>query len=79
MKYIEELIPGSVFVKDEKIFLLTIDHKKDGSKLAFCLENGNPFWMKANDIVDTCPIFKLDKDNNVIPINNLDTQAKDVL
>lgn len=69
MKYIEELIPGSTFVRDDKLFLLTTDYKKDGSKLAFSLNGGQPIWMKASEIVDICPIFRLDKDNNVIPIS----------
>jgi hypothetical protein len=68
MKYIEELIAGQTFVKDNHIFLLTTDYKKDGSKLAVSIEQGNLRWFKPNDMINTVPIFKLDENNNVIPI-----------
>ncbi len=78
MKYIEELTPGSTFIKDNQTFILTIDYKKNGSKLAFCLENGSPSWLKASDIVDICPIFKLDSENNVVPIHKILPQTENI-
>lgn len=78
MKYIEELVPGSTFIKNNTIFLLTTDYKKDGSKLAYSIENGFPFWLKPSDIVDACPLFKLDSDNNVIPIHKILPQTENI-
>lgn len=70
MKYIEELIAGNTFVINDNIFLLTSDFKKDGSKLAYSIIGGNAKWFKASDIVDIMPIYHLDEQNNVAPIQN---------
>lgn len=69
MNYIEEIKPGQAFNKDNHIFVLTTDYKKDGSRLAVSAEQGDLRWFKPNEIVNTAPIFKLDEDNNVIAIN----------
>lgn len=68
MKYIEELTSGDCFIVDNKPYLLTIDFKSNGSKLAYSLENGSPRWVKNTDIVEIMPVYRLDKDNNIIAI-----------
>lgn len=68
MKYIEEIEAGDSFLIDDKPYLLTIDFKNSGYKLAYCLENGCPRWVKNTDIVELMPVYKLDKDNNIIAI-----------
>lgn len=68
MKYIEELLAGNTFSKDNKFFLLTSDFKKNNSRLAYCLTDGNPTWLNGSDIVDELPIYYLDDANNVAPI-----------
>lgn len=74
MKYLEELIPGSIFSKNDSIFILTCDFKKNGSKLAISLQNGLPAWFSGLEMVDICPIYKLDSENNVVSINNISHQ-----
>jgi hypothetical protein len=74
MKYIEELESGQTFAKNNNIFILTTDYKKDGSRLAVSIEQGNLRWFSSNEMVDIAPIFKLDENNNVIPINNITSE-----
>ncbi len=68
MKYIEELNNGDIFAVDQHTFLLTSDFKKNGSKLAYSLKNGNPKWFEASDIVDAVQIYTMDEKNTIIPI-----------
>lgn len=68
MKYIEELHSGDCFIIDNKPYLLTTDFKSNGSKLSYCLENGSPRWVRNGDIVEIMPVYKLDKDNNIVPL-----------
>ncbi len=67
-KYIEELEPGSMFVYDNSVYLLTVDFKKDNSRLAYNIHNGNPRWLRSNLIIEPTEIYTLDKDNNTIPL-----------
>lgn len=68
MKYLEEISSGDCFLFENKLFILTIDFKNNGDRLAYRLDNGSPFWLKSNIVVDINPIYYLDKDNNIIPI-----------
>lgn len=68
MKYIEELIPGNTFTKDNKLFILTTDFKKNNAKLAYCLSDGCPFWFNPSEVVLSTPIYHIDEKNNVVPI-----------
>lgn len=68
MKYIEELINGDCFEYKNKKFLLTSDFRSNGDRLCYSLENGFPFWFKTNDIVNICPIYVLDDNNNIAAI-----------
>lgn len=68
MKYIEEIYGGDCFLLDNKPYLLTIDFKSNGSRLAFSLEDGSPKWVKNTDIVDILPVYRLDSENTIIPL-----------
>jgi hypothetical protein len=68
MKYLEELLCGDCFKLGNKYFLLTQDFKKTGDKLAICLSDGSPKWIKSDEIIDHIELLTLDKDNNIIAI-----------
>lgn len=68
MKYIEEIHNGECFTVDNKHYLLTTDFKSNGYRLAYCLEDGCAKWIKNTDIVDPIQVYRLDKDNNIIPL-----------
>jgi hypothetical protein len=68
MKYLEELSRGDVFTYKEDIFLLTSDYNNNHKKLCYSLVSGFPKWLEDKTIIDECPIYKLDKDNNIIAI-----------
>jgi hypothetical protein len=69
MKYLEELKPGDSFLYQNQLFLLTSDFKANGNKLCYSLVSGFPAWLNSQSIVEQCPIYILDKDNNTIPVN----------
>jgi len=68
MKYIEELDPGNIFSYNNNIYLLTIDFKKNRSKLAFSLKDGTPLWFEPECIVEKISLYTLDPSNNITPI-----------
>jgi hypothetical protein len=68
MKYIEELKPGDTFEYNNSMFILTIDFRKNGSRLAIDLNNGQPKWLDPDCITNPDPIYKLDSSNNILPI-----------
>lgn len=68
MKYIEELTPGDVFELDQKNYLLSSDFKSNGNRSCINISTGQFQWFAGNTIVQICPIYKLDKENNIIPI-----------
>lgn len=68
MKYIEELENGDSFSHKDRLYLLTSDYKKNGQRLSYDLKSGLPFWFNPQDMVDNTPIYKLDTNNNIIPI-----------
>lgn len=78
MKYIEELSPGDTFVLDDKIFLLSTDFKSSGQRMAISFSNGFPTWLKAETMVENLPLFRLDKDNNIIPIKYVSSTTQSV-
>lgn len=67
-KYLEELKPGNTFENNNNKYILTIDYKKDGSKLCINLIDGSSRWMKSNSMVTELPIYSLDTNNNFSPI-----------
>ena len=68
MKYIEELSAGECFTHDNQLFILTVDFKKNGQKLAYSLINGSSRWMNSQDIIEVSPIYTLDENNNISPV-----------
>jgi hypothetical protein len=68
MKYIEELTAGDTFESNGLIFLLTVDFKKSGDKLAYSLLDGSPKWFSSQAIVEAVPVYKLDNENHTIAI-----------
>lgn len=68
MKYIEELEHGDCFSYNNQKFLLTADFKSSGDRLCYNLINGSSSWMKSNSMVDVCPIYTLDDNNNISPV-----------
>lgn len=68
MKYLEELSYGDVFFYKENIFLLTSDYNNNNKKLCYNLVSGFSKWIEDNATVEECPIYRLDKDNNIIAI-----------
>jgi hypothetical protein len=69
MKYLEELNPGDSFSYQNQLFLLTSDFKASGKKLCYSLNNGFANWLSDSTIVEHCPLYILDKDNNTIAVN----------
>jgi len=68
MKYLEEISPGDSFRYENNLYILTIDFKRNGDKLCYSLNDGSPKWLESKTVIETDPIFSLDKDNNIIPI-----------
>ena len=70
MRYLEELESGDSFSYENQVFLLTSDFKASGNRLCYSLTNGFAKWLSGQTIVESCPIYILDKDNNTIPIKH---------
>lgn len=68
MKYLEELFPGDSFKLQDQTYILTSDFKKKGDRYCIDLNNGSSRWILGNTIVEMCPVYTLDKDNNIIAI-----------
>lgn len=68
MKYIEELHPGDTFELDNHKYVLSCDFKQNGDRNCINLFNGQSNWIGSSTIVNICPIYILDKENNIIPI-----------
>lgn len=71
MKYLEQFGYGDTFSFEGKLYILTSDFKvqKDHTQLSCInLKTGHSRWISANSIVDAEPIYRLDNDNNIIPI-----------
>jgi hypothetical protein len=68
MKYLEELSYGDSFIYKNDIFLLTSDYNKNYQKLCYNLSSGFSKWIEDKTIIEECPIYRLDKDNNIVAI-----------
>jgi hypothetical protein len=68
MKYLEELSCGETFVSDNNYWFLTCDFSSQGKRLCYNMNSGYAKWLKPDIMVEICPIYTLDKDNNIIPI-----------
>lgn len=78
MKYIEEINPGDTFVVNNNLYVLSSDFKSNGNRMAVSLDNGFPVWLSGQTIVENLPLFKLDKDNNIIPIKNVAAPSENI-
>jgi len=67
-KYIEELNNGDSFTIDSIIYILTTDFKRSGERSAVSTKDGRCRWFGPSQIVNTCQLYSMDKDNNIIPI-----------
>lgn len=74
--YIEELEGGDCFSFNGCCFVMTNDHKKDGSRLSIDLKTGCCRWLGSDTIIDKISIFHMDNDSNIIAIKEL--SKKDV-
>lgn len=68
MKYLEEITHGSCFLLDDQPYILTADFKSNNQKLCYNINTGFAHWFKDTDIVEPCPLFRLDPSNNIIPL-----------
>lgn len=75
MKYIEELSYGDTFLYNQELYLLTSDFKNNGSHLAIKCSSGFPCWLSSQAIVETSPIFILDKEQNIVPVKTISSQS----
>lgn len=76
MKYIEELSVGNTFTMNDGLFILTTDFKGNGDKYCICLSDGTVRWLPSNAVVEVCPIYTLDKDNNILPVQLMPKNAQ---
>jgi hypothetical protein len=68
MKYLEELEPGDSFNWEDKYYIVSSDYKNNGQRDCINLSNGFNKWFKPDEIVEICPIYILDTDNNIISV-----------
>jgi len=68
MKYLEELSHGDTFLLEENVFILTSDYKSTNKKLCYSMLTGFPRWLDDKTVVELCPVYTLDKDNNVVAV-----------
>lgn len=67
MKFIEELNCGDALLANNEAYIITTDFKKNNDRLCVCLKDGSTRWFAANTVVEPIQIYRLDKDNNIIP------------
>lgn len=68
MKYLEEIATGDSFNHEEQLYIVTSDYKRNGDRLCVNLKTGFGKWLMPNDIVDVCPVYVLDEDNNIVAV-----------
>jgi hypothetical protein len=68
MKYLEELDPGDCFDLEDSTYVLSSDYKKNGDRNCISLNTGFNKWISSDSIVDICPVYKLDEENNIVAI-----------
>ena len=66
--FIEELDSGDCFMHVGCSYILTIDAKKDRSRLCIELKTGSPRWLSPETIVNKIGIFYTDIDSNIVAI-----------
>ncbi|NBU33506.1 hypothetical protein EB118_18135 [bacterium] len=71
MKYLEELVPGSIFLYNNNKYFLSADFKINKSqtkKLCLNFENGYSQWLDANTMVDLLDLYYRDIDGNILSL-----------
>lgn len=68
MKYLEEIATGDSVSFEDNTYIVTSDYKRNGDRLCVNLKTGFNKWLAANAIVDACPIYVLDEDNNIVAV-----------
>jgi hypothetical protein len=76
MRFVEELDCGDCFDINNEFYIVTTDFKKNNDRLCVSLANGSSRWLSGNTLVDTISIYRLDKENNIIPFK--ETQKNDI-
>lgn len=75
MKYLEELEPGSLFLHNNKEYILTADFKKNNDRLCVSLQDGSIRWLSPNESVERVPIYKMDSNNNIVDLKPTKKEA----
>lgn len=79
MNYIEELKFGDSFEYNDICYVLTTDFNKNNLKFCISLMDGFGQWLPGDTIVSKVNLYKLDQNNNIIPIkehkNEYNTQS----
>jgi len=68
MKYLEEIATGDSVSFEDNIYIITSDYKRNGDRLCVNLKTGFSKWLAPNAVVDVCPIYVLDEDNNIVAV-----------
>jgi hypothetical protein len=68
MKYLEEINHGECFLVGNELYLLTADFRSNNQKLCYSLNTGFAHWFNDQEMVESCPLFRLDANNNIIPL-----------
>jgi hypothetical protein len=74
IKYIEELKNGDFFEFENSIYLLSFDFKKNGDRMAINTKNGQSRWISSSSMIETCELYIMDKDNNIIALKPKDKE-----
>lgn len=75
MKYLEEIATGESISFEDHKYIVTSDYKRSGDRLCVNLSTGFSKWLKSNDIVDVCPVYFLDEDNNIVAVKPTEKDA----
>lgn len=68
MKYLEEIATGESFSFDQSNYIVSSDYKRNGDRMCVNLKTGFCKWLSANTVVDACPIYVLDENNNILAV-----------
>jgi hypothetical protein len=68
MKYLEETNTGLCVLYESNYYILSSDFKSNGSRMCVNLLNGSNRWIDGNAMVKIIPLYRMDKENNIIPL-----------
>lgn len=75
MKYLEEIGTGESFTYEEQLYIVTSDYKRNGDRFCINLKTGFGKWLMPNAVTNSCPIYVLDEDNNIVAVNPTEKDA----